>query len=255
MEASAVAAAPAVRPVVLCWKWEAFEGYRSKFTAEHVDVFARMVRRNYQKPVEVVCITDNSAGIHECDRVLELWDEFKDLRSPMDRQVGPQRNPSCYRRLRMFARDAGDWLGKRIVSMDLDCVITGDLAPILDRVEPFVMWGDTNPTTYYNGGLISFAAGARPQLYEQFRKDPAACIAKGKAKHQFGSDQAWIGACLGPREARYSTNDGVYSYRNHIRLREHGKLPANARVVFFHGQYDPWLGEPQTLPWVREHWR
>jgi len=247
---------PSTDPVtVVCWKWEAFPGYRSKFEACHVNTFARMVRRNYSKPVEVVCITDDAAGITECDRVIPLWSEFGDIRSMQDGPQGPQKNPSCYRRLRMFARDAGEWLGKRIVSMDLDCVITGDLSPILDRTEPFVAWGDTNPRTYYNGGLISFEAGARPQLYEEFRADPAACIARAKASRAFGSDQAWISACLGPREPKFTIAHGVFSYRIHIRPRPSQSLPPTARVVMFHGHVDPDSQEAQRIPWVRQHYR
>lgn len=239
---------------VVCWKWEPYPGYRSKFTAEHVNTFARMVRRNYRGRLELVCVTDDPGGITECDRILPLWEEFASIPSPHDTPTR-RRNPSCYRRLRMFARDAGAWLGTRIVSMDLDCVVTGDLAPIFDRKEPFIVWGDTNPTTYYNGGLISFDAGAVPQVYEQFKSNPEGAIAKAQRLKQFGSDQGWIGACLGASRPKYSTAHGVYSYRVHIKQGFNGRLPNDARLVMFHGQVDPEHDEAQRLPWVREHYR
>ncbi len=238
---------------VVCWRWKAFPGYRSKFEAEHVNVFARMIRRHYAGPVEIVCITDDPAGITECDRVLPLWNDFADLPSPHDR--GPtRRNPSCYRRLKMFSADAGEWLGERIISLDLDLVVTGDLAPLFDRPEDFVAWGDTNPTTFYNGGMILFSAGARPWLWDDFRADPKGAIAHAQRVRQWGSDQGWIGARLGPNEARFKASDGVYSYRNDVKPTG-GRLPADARIVFFHGEFDPWGPEAQALPWVREHWR
>jgi hypothetical protein len=238
---------------VVCWKWEPFPGYRSKFTAEHVNVFAAMVRRHYQGALEIVCITDDPTGIGQgVDRIIPLWPDFGGLASPHDR--GPRRNPSCYRRLKMFAADADQWLGERIISLDLDCVITGDLAPLFERPEPFVAWGDTNPTTFYNGGMILFDAGARACLWDEFQADPKGSIAKAQAARQWGSDQGWIGARLGAGEARFRAADGVFSYRNDVKPKG-GALPAGSRIVFFHGEFDPWGAEAQALPWVREHWR
>lgn len=240
---------------VVCWKWRPFDGYRSKFEAEHVNVFARMVRRHYGGPMRVVCITDDARGVTEVDQVLPLWDDFASIPSPHDRR-GVRRNPSCYRRLKMFAADAGEWLGSRIVSIDLDVVVTGDLTPLFERPEPFVAWGDTNPTTYYNGGFLMFDAGARVELWEEFRRDPAGSIRLAQQRRQWGSDQGWISARLGPNEARFTRGDGVLSYRNDVRPPPlSGNLPPDARLVFFHGEHDPWGPEAQGLGWVREHWR
>lgn len=236
---------------IVCWKWEPFKGYRSKFTAEHVDIFARMVRRAYAGPMEIVCITDDPEGITEVDRIIPLWDDFKDMPSPHDR--GVRVNPSCYRRLKMFEPNAAEWLGERVISIDLDVVITGDLTPLFDRDEDFIAWGDTNPTTYYNGGFISFKAGSRPQLWTEFCANPAAAVRKAQLARQWGSDQGWIGGCLGPNEARFKRSDGVYSYRNEVR--PSGRLPADARIVFFHGAVDPDNMEAQRLGWVRENYR
>lgn len=233
---------------VVCWKWRPTAGYRSTFTALHVNVLARMVRRHMPAiPYEIVCITDDARDIVECDRVLPLWPDHGALESPH----GP-RNPSCYRRLRMFARDAGDWLGERILSIDLDCVVTGDLTPIVSRTDPIVLWGDTNPTTHYNGGLILFTAGAHPELWEEF--DPVESPRFASSRGQHGSDQAWISARLGPGKPMFTTADGIYSYRVHLRP-QGAALPAGARVVMFHGQVDPWSEEAQRLDWVRAHWR
>lgn len=240
---------------VVCWKWAAFPGYRSKFEAEHVNVFARMIRRHYSGPHEIVCITDDAAGITEVDRIIPLWDDYADLPSPHDRG-GRRRNPSCYRRLKMFEPGAAEWLGRRIVSIDLDVVVTNDLTPLFSRPEPFVAWGDTNPTTHYNGGFLMFTAGARAELWSEFRQDPAAAIRLAQQRRQWGSDQGWISARLGPNEARFRRSDGVLSYRNDVRPAPlSGRLPADARLVFFHGEHDPWGDEAQRLPWVREHWR
>lgn len=252
---SSVSADPDLVRTVVCWKWKAFPGYRSKFEARHVNVFASMIRRNTRVPVEVVCITDDAEGITECDRVIPLWDEFADIASAADRHPGSQKNPSCYRRLRMFRADAAEWLGRRIISMDIDVVVTGDITPILTCSADFAAWGDTNPTTYYNGGLVMLDAGARPQVYEFFKANPELAKQRGRQLKQFGSDQAWLGACLGPFEKKLGKEDGVFSFRNHIQNRTGGRLPPGARLVFFHGHFDPWGEAAQRLPWVRQHWR
>lgn len=237
---------------VLTFKWKPFSGYRSTYTAEHVNIFARMIRRNYRGPCRIVCVTDDAEGIdREMIEVVPLWNDHAALRSPHDAN-GPRRNPSCYRRLKMFARDAGSWLGERVMALDLDIVVTGDLTPLFHRPEPIVLWGDTNPQTYYNGGMILFNPGWFPELWEDF--DPIISPAWARRLGQFGSDQAWISARLGPGRARFTRADGVLSYRNEAR--QYGRhLPSDVRLVSFHGQIDPWHNDAQKLPWVRENYR
>lgn len=232
---------------VVCFKWKPPGGYRSTFDAEAVNTLAAMVARHYQRPHRVICVTDDAEGIHQDVGIVPLWDDFARVPSPH----GPG-NPSCYRRLRMFSAEAGQIFGPRFVSLDLDCVITGDLRPIFDRPEDIVLWGDTHPTTYYNGSLILQAAGARRQVWDLF--DPVQSPRLALQAQQFGSDQGWIGACLGPHEAKFTQADGVYSYRNHIR-RHADRLPKDARLVVFHGHVDPWDQKAQRLAWVREHYR
>ncbi len=241
------------RPVDLltfvCWKWKPQPGYRSQFTATHVNVLAAMIARHYRRPHRVICVTDDAEGIDQAIGIETLWPDHGRLQSPH----GPK-NPSCYRRLKIFSAEARRMFGERFVSLDLDCVITGDLVPLFERREDIVLWGDTNPHTYYNGGLLLMSAGAREQVWTGF--DPATSPAQARKLGQFGSDQAWIGACLGPDEARWTRKDGVYSYRMHVaRPPSRGRLPAGARIVLFHGAVDPWSPEAQRLGWVREHWR
>jgi hypothetical protein len=232
---------------VVCWKWKPAAGYRSTFGAEAVNALRSMVARNYARPHRMICVTDDAAGIDPRVGIVPLWDDHAALPSPHGRG-----NPSCYRRLKMFSAEARSLFGERFVSLDLDCVITGDLSPIFDRPEDFMIWGDTSPGTPYNGSLVLMTAGARAKVWDEF--DPATSPARGLALGYFGSDQAWIAAALGPNEAKFGPAQGVYSYRNEIKPRR-GQLPEGARVVMFHGQDDPWDADPRRLAWVRENWR
>jgi hypothetical protein len=236
---------------IVCWKWKPKGAYRSTFGPETVNTLKRMVARHYAKSHELVCITDDAQGIDADVRVIPLWSDHAEVPSPH----GPG-NPSCYRRLKAFSAEARELIGERFVSVDLDCVITGDLSPLWDRPERFVIWGDTSPRTPYNGSMFLMTAGSRRQVWERF--DPVRSPLIAKAKGYFGSDQAWIGACLGDGEPRWSTADGVYSFRNHLQdpYRPARALPANAAIVFFHGKWDPWHPEVQAkYGWVREHYR
>jgi hypothetical protein len=125
------------------------------------------------------------------------------------------------------------------------------MTPIWNRPEAFVIWGDTNPQTLYNGSMILMDAGARPQVWNDF--DPKKSPELARAAGNFGSDQAWISYRLGPGEAKWSRRDGVYSFRNEIQ-RIAGRLPEDARIVMFHGAHDPWGPVPQKLGWVKRHW-
>jgi hypothetical protein len=231
---------------VVCFKWKPKVGYRSAFSAANVNVLRAMVKRHYQKPHRFICVTDDPRGIDANVEIIPLWDDYAAVPSPCG-----ARQPSCYRRLKAFSKEALSLFGPRFVCLDLDCVVTGDLAPLWDRDEDFVIWGDTTPRTPYNGSMFLLRAGSRRQVWEDF--DPVTSPAKGRALGYFGSDQAWIGACLGPHEARWSQGDGVYSYRNDIKRA--GGLPDDARIVMFHGGVDPWSAEAQRLPWVREYYR
>lgn len=232
---------------VVTWKWKPKEGYRSKFGPETVNVLQRMVARHFPVPHRFICVTDDPKGIDPGVEVVPLWDDFSTLENPS----GPQ-NPSCFRRLRMFAPDAVRTFGPRFVSLDLDVVVTGDLRPLWLRPEAFVIWGDTNPSTPYNGSMMLLQAGARAKVWMDF--DPIKSPKRAQDLGYFGSDQAWIGACLGRGEAMWTHKDGVYSYRNQIGVFRQD-LPSNARIVIFHGQHDPWSFFPQQQIWVKEHYR
>lgn len=236
-------------PTIVCFKWRAPAVYRSQFNGMHVNVLAGMVRRHYSKPHNFVCVTDDSAGIDQKHvKVMPLWPDHGQLQNPF----GRRRGPSCYRRLKLFAPDAGEAFGERIIALDLDVVITGDLAPLFDRPEDFVIWGDSHPRTFYNGSFWSLRAGAVPEIWTDFDPDRSPALAKEAGF--FGSDQAWISYKLGPGRPTFGMADGIYSYRVHV-APGGGVLPANARMVVFHGKIDPWSGDAQQYDWVREHWR
>lgn len=233
---------------IVCWKWVSPRDYRTKFEAEHVNIFKRMIERNTTVPHEVVCITDDWRGIDSGVRIIPMWPDYAEIPSPHGGA-----NPSCYRRLKAFSREMGSVIGERFVSMDLDVVITANIDHVLQRKEDFIIWGDPQRTTRYNGSMWMMNAGARACIWEEFEPTltPRLTLQRGFQ----GSDQAWISMRL-PNEAEFTKKDGVYSWRTDFQDYGRHVLHKNACIVFFPGSTDPWSQKAlQESPWVADHYR
>lgn len=195
---------------VVSFKWKRNHDIpRFRYEAEHVLILRNMVARHYQKPHRFVCITDDARGLSDVE-TYPLWDTYANVPSPWRGQ-----QPSCYRRLLMFSPDIEKIVGPRFVAVDLDVVITGDLAPLWDREEEFVGWSEAGwGHSIYNGSMWMMTAGARRQVVDRF--NPKTSPREAWKAKLFGSDQAWISYVLGRGEASWTRDDGVYSYRKHI---------------------------------------
>jgi hypothetical protein len=227
---------------VVTWLWDD-PNYRwnghFRYGADHVRRLRASVARNLSMPHRFVLVTDQPDSDYGPGvEIVPLWNDFA-------------RDGGCYRRLKAFDRETAQRLGERFVWLDLDTVIMGPLDSLFNRDEPFVAWRDVNPPTPYCGSMIMMNAGARQQVWDQFIADPNA--ARARAQRYIGTDQAWIGECLGTREPTWGPEDGVYNFKKEVANRG---LPDNARIVFFTGPVDPSQAEIQRRhPWVLEHWR
>lgn len=206
-------------------------GYHTAYGAEHVRRWAKMVRKHYRREKRLVLVTDEPGEYGRGIEVVPLWDDCASLANPHG-----QNFPSCYRRLRLWAPDAGQVFGERILLMDLDCTVLGNLSPLVDRTEDVVFWRDPGyPQQPYNGGMILMRAGSRPQVWSQFAGEDS--IRRARAAGYKGSDQAWIAFCLGSKEAVWTAADGVVSWKRDLRR---GEPRPGDRVVMFHGTHKPW---------------
>lgn len=235
---------------VVVWKWSR-PGYRSTYTSAHVNTMRRMIARHYPHPHRFICITDDAAGIEPGIEVVDLWREFEDLRNPSYRD-----GPNCYVRLRSFSREFEDIAGARFVSIDLDCVITGDLTPLFHRTEDFVMYGAPGRGGWHTmcGSMWMLRTGSKSQVWETF--DPRTSPMRAHMAGCKGSDQGWIKFALGTTQPMWIARDGVYSYKYDLMRFHRGRLPRGARVVVFHGKPDPWdTVALNQSPWIREHYQ
>lgn len=232
---------------IVCWLWgdQASRDYRP----EHVNVLRRMFARCLPEPHRFICITDETEGF---DPEVELMPT-----PPAALAVGRHRNPEgrqfpmgCYRRLWMFSADAR-CLGERVMLVDVDMVLTGDVSHLFDTPgelvgwKPRASWGHAHDRI--GGGVYVLTTGTQRHVWDSF--DGSNAIAAARRAGYRGSDQAWMsyqlrGCPVLPAES------GIYSIRDLDDGRQ--PLPADACLVQFNGTGKPWHSD---LEWVKEHWR
>lgn len=239
---------------IVLWKWSQ-PNAREVYTAHHINVMARMLHRNLAGVrYRVICVTDAPLGI-ECEN-FPLWSDHDDLPNATKFDL-----PSCYRRLKLYdpatQRSLGIMPGDRIMSIDVDAVITGPLKPMLEAVKPYRFMGWALPGTHhpkvFNGSLQIFTAGDLSFIWERF--DPATSPQEALKAGYLGSDQSWLSMHLVKHEQceglGYPT---VASYPAHIR--KLGILQRDTRIIFFHGKRKPWhTATMKESSWVARYWR
>ena len=240
---------------VACYYWIDPARRRSyQLTPEDVRIWDSMIARNLTLPHRRVCIT------HRPDLI-----DFMETIPIYDSKHVPG---TCALKLMTWHRDVEEILGKRIVVMDIDCVVTGNLDPLFDRPEDVVLWKNPNYEKdgrrgFYQGSMQLLAAGARPFLFDDF--DPK--TTPRMLNRRFGgAEQAWISERLNTSwpepgwewtEPHWTEADGVYGagrlFDGKVGAGVQTELPDNARIVFTPGDRAP--SQPQVQeahPWIRD---
>lgn len=168
----------------------------------------------------------------------------------------------CFCRLRMFS---DEWQiennihwGDRIVCMDLDSVVTGELDVLFNRPETFMILQGANAANPcpFNGSLMMIRAGWHEEVWKDFSLDKAKTI----PYYEFPDDQGWLHYKL-PNSSGWKVGSasGVYAFmkpgwpkaESRVGLVD-GGLPADARLVVFPGWRSP--QKFNHLEWVKKHW-
>lgn len=242
---------------VACYFWLDPARRRSyQITPNDVRVWDAMIARHLTLPHRRVCITHRPDLIPFMETV------------PLD--TTKHVPGTCLVKLMTWRPDIAPILGERICVMDVDCVVTGSLNPILDRSEDVVLWKNPNYVPggrrgFYQGSLQLLTAGARPQLWEDF--DVGAL--RWLNRRFGGAEQCWISERLNTSypaagwewtEAHWTEDDGVYGagrlFNGQMGAGVTTELPSNARIVFTPGDRSPSQPEMQAKhEWIKEHWR
>jgi hypothetical protein len=161
----------------------------------------------------------------------------------------------CFCRLRAFDPEwqaqNGIAPGDRIVSMDLDAIVTGPLDPLFDRPEPFVILQNVNASNPcpMNGSVWMLRAGYRPDVWSDFSLEAADKI----AKFEFADDQGWFWHKM-PDAAGWNagSESGIYGFQKKG-WPKGTELPRDAIMVVFPGWRDP--AKFSHLDWIKSNWR
>lgn len=194
-----------------------------------------MLRANISKPYELTCITNMPRGVTECD-TYPLWD------FPEVKQGPTRRTWDAYRRLKLFEPETGERFGERIVSIDLDVLIDGDISGLFDPAKSFQ--GISGVVSHINASLFALKTGTNRHVWDTFDPETAASIIE--KRRVTGSDQAWMSLQM-PEASVWTNDDGVWTWKQ---IRKHGSVPDNARFIAFAGNDKPWDGCVQSF--VRE---
>ncbi len=222
--------------IVASWLWG------TKWGVDYSQKLFAGLRRNIKQDYRTVLISDRHPADSGADMVCQIPAEDYPL---LDRL-------GCLARMRIFSKEMQEQMGAvkgdRIVNIDVDAVITGNIDPLFNGDDEFRILqhiNSTNPNPY-NGSLWQFRAGERHDVWDEFSLEAAFKV----KYHAIPDDQGWLWSRF-PNAAAYTREDGVYGFKK--RGWETGKeLPANARVVVFPGRSPEKYKE---LDWVERHWR
>ena len=160
----------------------------------------------------------------------------------------------CLCRLKMFSlewqRAHGIDKDDRIVCLDLDLVITGEIDPLFSRDEDFVILQGANAANPcpFNGSVMMLRAGMHREVWTDLTLEKVYHI----PYYEFPDDQGWLHHKV-PNAAAWKVGkpSGIYAFKK-PGWPQGDSLPPDARIVCFPGHRDP--SKFTNLPWIKEHW-
>lgn len=230
---------------VVTWKWNRPDG-SALFEAHYVNRLRLALQRHLHLPHRMFCFTDDPTGMDSDIQTFPI-EEFQDT-------------PRCRRRMKQFDRAMRGLVGPRMLSLDLDIVLVGDITSIVNRPEPIVCWKVAHAGVF-SGSFVLMDTGLLHPLYELFKADPVGYPARVQPRG-VPSDQAMLNHFLRGRPIPHWTErDGFVTYygAGYERLEHlgvgprHQQLPVGARIVVL-GSADKAVMDEGQYPWVREHW-
>lgn len=199
---------------------------------EYVNILFDMVRRNLRAgyPGRFVCLTDDPTGLDEGIETLPLPGDLE----------------TWWGKLYMFKRGLFPD-GNRVVFMDLDTLIIGDIEPLLNYQGEFATLKDFYFPNQVGPAIITWkAGGVATSIWEEWD-------AQGRPR-MAGGDLVWINNLDQGHFARRidKLQDLLPGYFCSFKADCHPYPPKGVKVVCFHGQPKP---DNCATPWVSQVWK
>ena len=199
-----------MKPLVVCIK------VGDTYGPEYVNRLATMVARQTTVPYSFVCLTDNADGV-----------------TVPTEPIGTDL-PGWWAKLMLFKPHQA-LVGRRIIFLDLDTLIVGNMDFLLQDTGAFTILRDFYRPLGYGSAVMAFDAGIYPQIWGNFLKP---------MMHTYHGDQNWIEANIYEPAIWQDQYPGkIVSYKVHCMA----GVPADASVVCFHGF-------PKQTDFPEEHW-
>lgn len=215
---------------VVCFKWG------TEFGPEYVNKLYNSVLRNTTLDIRFICYTEDPSGV-EC--------ETREFLEPL---------PHWWYIIGLFNKEHG--FKHKVVYMDLDTIILGNIDHILSINLPFITLRD-----YYRPGGLQTAYIAWEPKWGEFiwdRLSSMYSITQYSSLRQFtGGTNRFLEESVGlgpeiPRLQDYVPGECV-SYKVHIRDKQQPCNFNDVKMVFFHGKPRP--HEVATLDWMEKNWK
>jgi hypothetical protein len=183
------------------------------YDVDYVEKLLAGVARHMREPYRFVCLSDVEVP---CDRI------------PLQTNW-----PGWWAKIELFN------LAPPVLAFDLDTIITGDLSEIAGhaRRTPFTVLRDFYREKGIGSGMMAWAEPLT-FVYTKFADEPRRYM----REHKGHGDQGFLEqTAIKPDRWQDAVPDQVVSYKVHAK----NGVPANARVVCFHGK-----PKPRELAWT-----
>lgn len=195
---------------------------------EYVDKFYNGVRKHMPAGVEWrgACFTDDPSTLPE----------------GIEAKPVPDHLTGWWSKLVMF-RDGSFAHGERVLFGDLDVIPVGDLEDLAGYRGAIAGVKDPFHPERFGSSVMAWEAGRFGHIWSRFES-------AGMPQFDQRGDQFWI-ETMQPEAERFDDlfPGQVVSFKAHCWLQ--GKIPANARIVFFHGHPRP---HECVAPFIKELW-
>lgn len=213
------------------WGW--------KYSKVDVERLRIGLERHLKQPHRFVCISDRPI--------------YSNVHYAIPQQDLPLLEaPGCFARLRLFDPKFQDEIGAtdKIVNIDLDVVVTGQLDSLFDTNATFKILGGANSGNPcpYNGSIFMLRKGKHQDVIDKFSME----VAREIPFHEFVDDQAWFHHMMPNAETWPVAESGIYAFEKPGWPRRSIRLPRNAVLVVFPGWRNPSLF--RDIPWISKNW-
>lgn len=154
----------------------------------------------------------------------------------------------CLPKLKAF--DPANGFSGRVIVLDLDLVITGNLDEMFSYSGRFMTRSTFRklPKMMSGGDIIFFQAGSMP-FWDVLKEKPGKIEELTGGRERFVYRQFFSKIGMDFVQTKYPNQ--IFSYKRHVR-RAKGKLANNCRIVSCHGRPRP---HEIKENWIKEHWK